>query len=962
MKKLLALVLALILMFSTVTVATAAQVPDAQTQESSLSESPIEKLEIEPISIIEGTNGSYILITDTQTGEEYGYFDYDPEEIVEYTITFKDGTVRSGKNRYVFYDGEYHYFYADTDQSYENQWTVGNTYNVTVEILGATAEVPVTITKAPISEIEIKPITIVEETNGYFSTYYDEQTGEEYEYYKYSVSDMMEYTVTWEDGTITSDSGNMVDYDGETYYFETENDQSYENQWTVGNTYSMTASLMGTTVEVPVTIVKAPIEKIEIKPLNIIENTNGYFDTYYDEQTGNEYEYFCYNTNYSLEYTVTWEDGSVTSGKGGISYDDEYYYFETEDDQSYDNPWTVGNTYFLTATVMGVTVEVPVTIEKSPMEKIEFEPITIFEGTECEFYSGNDWETGEYYEYYWYYPQDLIEYTITWSDGTVTSGSDTNVVCDGQSYRIDIDTNQSSEDPWTVGNTYIMTAEFMGSTAEIPVTIAKAPIKKMEFKPLTVIETIHSGQYGSYYPLYEFLEYAITWDDGRTTRGKGSSVEYNGKEYYFSTESDQSDIDWEAGNTYTAIVSLMGASEEVSVTIEESPVENVTLVKNPDKIHYEVGERINPEGAVLRVDYSDKTYEDITIGNCTYDFNIFTTIHIEKYDYDIDLVIYQPFSGGESYTVKILGYDIEFPMVNNTRTISEIELRNNGYDLEITDTYSDGEQITCKAVSYTLISGYTDNKNILHCGVVLKTDGGVFSRTICVNGNTGEFYFEAGDVHSNTLSNCPWWDLQQRVRTVMSAMKTLKPEDFDGEITEDNIDDLVSIAIYAKDLRYDYSAVIKGTQFNADSVKIAFQEVFGVLPDLTLSENYNAEDNTYVATLPTLSSTGYNSLFTVEQTEDAINVNVEELKLHMSFDKEMYLSGFFYEKPAYMTGDSDLDGELSVLDASLIQMYLVGKKNLEGVALKAADADLDGEVSVMDASLIQMVLVGKKQI
>ncbi len=67
-----------------------------------------------------------------------------------------------------------------------------------------------------------------------------------------------------------------------------------------------------------------------------------------------------------------------------------------------------------------------------------------------------------------------------------------------------------------------------------------------------------------------------------------------------------------------------------------------------------------------------------------------------------------------------------------------------------------------------------------------------------------------------------------------------------------------------------------------------------------------------------------------------------------------------YEEIKVLAGDADLDGELSVLDASLIQMYLVGKKPLEGDALVAADSDGDGEISVLDASLIQMILVGKK--
>lgn len=89
----------------------------------------------------------------------------------------------------------------------------------------------------------------------------------------------------------------------------------------------------------------------------------------------------------------------------------------------------------------------------------------------------------------------------------------------------------------------------------------------------------------------------------------------------------------------------------------------------------------------------------------------------------------------------------------------------------------------------------------------------------------------------------------------------------------------------------------------------------------------------------------------------------------VSEDSKMPESGFhstgfsnLYEEPAIkvLTGDADLDGTLSVLDASLIQMFLVGHKTIEGDALIAADADLDGEITILDASLIQMILAGVK--
>ena len=115
--------------------------------------------------------------------------------------------------------------------------------------------------------------------------------------------------------------------------------------------------------------------------------------------------------------------------------------------------------------------------------------------------------------------------------------------------------------------------------------------------------------------------------------------------------------------------------------------------------------------------------------------------------------------------------------------------------------------------------------------------------------------------------------------------------------------------------------------------------------------------------LADVEGTSYTHLDLVEGTEYTYTIRC------VSEDSKIFESGFdsagfsnIYEKPeiTVLIGDADLDGELSVLDASLIQMYLVGKKTLEGDALIAADADEDGEISVMDASLIQMILVGKK--
>lgn len=98
----------------------------------------------------------------------------------------------------------------------------------------------------------------------------------------------------------------------------------------------------------------------------------------------------------------------------------------------------------------------------------------------------------------------------------------------------------------------------------------------------------------------------------------------------------------------------------------------------------------------------------------------------------------------------------------------------------------------------------------------------------------------------------------------------------------------------------------------------------------------------------------------IEYTYTIRCVSEDSKTLESGFNSTGYSNLYETKETEFLIGDADLDGKLTVLDATLIQMFLVGKKTLEGDALKAADADLDGGVSILDASLIQMLLVGIK--
>ena len=72
--------------------------------------------------------------------------------------------------------------------------------------------------------------------------------------------------------------------------------------------------------------------------------------------------------------------------------------------------------------------------------------------------------------------------------------------------------------------------------------------------------------------------------------------------------------------------------------------------------------------------------------------------------------------------------------------------------------------------------------------------------------------------------------------------------------------------------------------------------------------------------------------------------------------KSMNAAAFTVEKAQGLLGDVDLDGELSVIDATEIQMHIAKLKALSVEQLDVSDTDKDEELSVLDATQIQRLL------
>lgn len=81
-------------------------------------------------------------------------------------------------------------------------------------------------------------------------------------------------------------------------------------------------------------------------------------------------------------------------------------------------------------------------------------------------------------------------------------------------------------------------------------------------------------------------------------------------------------------------VTFDNQSADIPITVKDEPdvaVKSISIAKNPNKTSYAVGDKLNPEGLVIRVTYSDDTtnnviYNDVTKGGFTFNPTLTTSL------------------------------------------------------------------------------------------------------------------------------------------------------------------------------------------------------------------------------------------------------------------------------------------------------------------------------------------------
>lgn len=500
---------------------------------------PVESIEIEDITVTEYTNG-------WMSGDSF-YYDLSPKA----TITLKDGTVITD---YYLDLGDHRYWIEwESHIQYEEPWTAGNTYTITGSLLGITDTFTVTIAEGPVESIEIQDISIMEYSGGYFNG----------DFYCYEPD--VTATITLKDGTVITD--NYLELDDTYYHIDVDTSVQYDQPWTAGNTYTVTGSLMGVRDTFQVTILPSPVESIEIEDVTLIEGDGSYrFDGDY-----------CYYDISVVNATVTLQNGSeltVTEGRG-VEIDGEWYYLEIDTSSQYETPWTAGNTYSVTASILGVEDTFNVTIQPTPVESITFADVVLFEGIDSHSYGGFE------------------EYNLvpTLTDVVLKDGTEPEILGDGivyqdKEYWISHNTwYVQSKEPWTPGNTYQVTGYLLGVKATFNVTILEDPIRNVQLVKAPDQRECLTGVYPSLKGATLRINYKDgTYEDVIFTDDytAGYSRIYSSRKLNKSVELDQVSAFYDTGLQY-AEVELFGHTCRIPYTVKENKMKSLTLTENADK-------------------------------------------------------------------------------------------------------------------------------------------------------------------------------------------------------------------------------------------------------------------------------------------------------------------------------------------------------------------------------------------
>ena len=307
--------------------------PFSSVNVSANTENQVESLKVYDITVYENIGGF--------EAEKGFIYNMSPR----FDVTFTDGSRFENIQHGVDYKDEYIPLTVTTTQ-YEEPWVVGGTYTATASLGEKSCEFNVTVAENLIEKIEIKDITVYDKIdNSYDNKYY------------YSP----EYDVIFKDGTIYKD--NIYSFVYKDQFVSLKYEDNQEN-WEVGNTYTLTGSLAGVTDTFEVTVAEYPIKSIEYRKAPKTEYLTGE----------------CFDLR-GAEIRINYKDGNSED----IIIDESVYdsqlvffeseYLETTGELIYYNSFKEAGKQPATIEMFGTKLNIEVNVLENPAESAELKEV-----------------------------------------------------------------------------------------------------------------------------------------------------------------------------------------------------------------------------------------------------------------------------------------------------------------------------------------------------------------------------------------------------------------------------------------------------------------------------------------------------------------------------------------------------------------------------------------------------------
>ena len=713
---------------------------------------PVESIEvaggsIEPI--MEHTNGSW-----NYDGEEDSFFEYGHPSLngLEIKINYTDGTSEITKITDENENFKGYPFKVISSSQYDKPWEPGDDNFITISYLGKTTDVKVRVIEDPFDYIEVINPTenvLVENIEGYEDTYFNDETGEYEDYFRYyeSFLDDIIVRVHYKDGSY-KDAKIFDEVDGEQINANTEQNLK---PYKVGSDNKIHIYYKKSSVDTYITVIENPVKSLEVLDgfrLSLIENLDGEMTTCYNPETGDyDKEYFGYYTSgiENARILITYKDGStkIVHPYDALDYSQDVIVYDNQEE----NPWEKGKENFLTVSYLGVETQVPVDIIDSPVKSLEvvkYDEIKLIENLDG--YWERPWAEYDFEDFFKYYISDIngVVVKINYNDGT-SKTAEVGSFVDGR--EITWSDNQL-EKHFVLGSDNYITIEYAGVTTELPVMVIENPIESITVNSAPT-RVYYFGELGYDRPDdINGLNFTLNFKDGtKKTYNYTDADEYNRfDDYeYFIRFADEEKV-----GLNDVEFNYMGKTAVYQVEVKESPVESIDIVKMPD-----IPERsyYYPDftSMQLKFNYKDGTSKLIDLGSVDFHNNLSKNYFGIRFDVDgHEAVIYEGY--GPGYTIKYLGTEKEIDGLEQKEDKYVVSVASENYSAVnpqgtvLKVTYEDDTEEEIKLNKILFME--KDREDDPYCYCMAVTDKGLLRFTIYTEDSS------FGDKYSMDVFDC----------------------------------------------------------------------------------------------------------------------------------------------------------------------------------------------------------------